>query len=206
MSDRLTTEKQMGIALNMRVSNFYDAKRALDFAVSEGIVRCDSCGQPATCIHWIDQAEYYFQCEAHRDYRQQWVGHTHWTGNSVSIPLIVEKAQAWYDMLADDEKEVYDLENYDATNYHALIEGDGYLEAERFDLCGTEDARYHVYAKLYPLVNGQFAYEIVREMPGRGWARANDARFSSAHHEGIVGMFQSPELAINAAKKSLEHR
>jgi hypothetical protein len=81
----------------------------------------------------------------------------------------------------------YKLESYDATDYYDLIE-DG-KQASRHYLKGSDhESGMKIYAHIWPLTSGEYAYEISREWPRSKWTY------------GIVGAWPTETDALEAAK------
>lgn len=188
--------KQSGLAIcRDNLTGFNHARAVMNHLVSLRVVKCDSCDEPAVTIFWQDQAEYYFRCHNHNIGGEQWTGSTRSNPNDIGVTAIPDLARAWYEALAEEEKALYTLEEFDATNYYALIPTGQYLNSETHTISGEKGVSFcHVFAYLYSLTGGGYAYQIQQE-----WAR-------SAHTYGIIGIFDTADDAFQAAKESWEKR
>lgn len=90
--------------LEIKVTGFADARRWMYRLIDLGIVKCDSCDNPAVAVFWQDKAEWYLQCSEHRDYGQQWTGSTNYFPLPLYLPVIGDVAREWYDTLNPDDK------------------------------------------------------------------------------------------------------
>lgn len=181
-------EKKIGYELIVRnVRGFDDARRQMYDLIRAGIVKCGQCDCPATHIFFQDQAEFYIRCDAHPERGPQWTGSTRWNPSAFSINVLKDKAEDWLSHLSFDDRKRYKLASYDATDYFDLI-ADG-AQGARHYLKGSEhEAGMKVYAHIWPLTNGEYAYEISREWPRSRWTYA------------IEGAWPTEAEALEAAK------
>jgi hypothetical protein len=191
--NKARTEVEMGLRAIVKVRGFTDARRWIERLVREGVVKCHGgdCDACATHVYWQDQAEWYPLCEAHREHNPMWSGSTRWNPQSFGINLLPDVARKWYTELDSETQARIQLSEYDKTNYFALI---GNHEPEEIFITGTsrEDTAWLAVA-IYPLSNGQFAYEIRRHF---GYI---------TEYQGIVGMFADRDAALIAAREGLGH-
>jgi hypothetical protein len=181
-------EKKIGYELIVRnVRGFDDARSKMHDLIREGIVKCGQCDQAATSIFFQDQAEFYIRCPSHPEHGPQWTGSTRWNPSSFSVNVLKDKAEEWLSNLSFDDRKRYKLESYDATDYYDLIE-DG-KQASRHYLKGSDhESGMKIYAHIWPLTSGEYAYEISREWPRSKWTY------------GIVGAWPTETDALEAAK------
>jgi hypothetical protein len=171
----------------IKVDGFRDAKRWLYRLLHAGIATCSTCDKPAVYIFWNDAAEWYFECEDHYDPREQWTGSTHWNPSLFSKRVILDKAQEWYLSLEPEEQRNIRFETYDATNWDEWLIQDHWKNPDVELLHGSPENG--TFVQLYPLKNGQFAYEISQRSA------------SYAYYHGLVAPFNTRELAIEAARR-----
>ncbi len=186
--------KTTGLEVSTPVHGFHHAKAMMKHLVSLRIVKCDSCHNPAVTIFWQDQAEYYFRCHDHDIGGEQWTGSTRWHGNEIGVVVIPELAREWYAALPEEEQALYTLQEFDSTNYYALIEDGKYLNGDKLLISGDHDSFCRVYAYIYALTCGGFAYQCCQQ-----WR-------NSSHFLDIVGIFDTADSAFQAAKDSWDNR
>jgi hypothetical protein len=173
------------------VNGFEQARAWIYRAVRAGVVKCGQCSEPATHVFWQDQAEWYCRCTAHREYGDMWTGSTHWHPHSFGLVVISESAAlAWRDSLPPDEQALITVEQFDATNYYNLLSLDaiGRHVYTRHYLRGSAEQKPSEWVDIYPLTNGEFAYQ-------RGAAYGYHV-----NTYGICGAWASEIEALEAAK------
>jgi len=185
--ERITATKIL-----IKVKGFYDAKDWMYRILRAGIATCCECDAPAKRIYWQDQAEWYFQCEAHADYGDMWTGSTRWSGTVLSKRVLPDLAQAWVETLEPEERKRVKLKEYDATDYHALLPEDYWKDRDEVWLTGDKERGWGTYVRLLPMTTGHFGYEITNCSPG----------FSFGH--ALKAPFDSRDEALEAARKEIE--
>jgi hypothetical protein len=176
----------------IQVDGFGDAKRWMYRLLHAGIATCSRCEKPATHIFWNDAAEWYFECEEHYDSREQWTGSTRWDPFLLSKRVIPDKAQDWYLTLEPDEQRRIRFQDYDATDWYAWLTEDYWKNEDVELLAGRPENG--TFIQIFPLKNGQFAYELSRRSVIYGY------------YQGLVAPFDSREAALEAAQKSLARK
>lgn len=187
-------DKTIGYELIVsEVNGFSDARHWMARVIRAEAAKCGRCSAPATHIFFQDQAEFYIRCEAHREHGEQWTGSTRWRPDSFSMNVIPGPAlEAWLAALPPEARALVSVQEYDATDYYALMDED--MTRHRHYLVGDESqVGYVVYADVYPLTNGAYAYQIHKghyaaNGSGRGWS------------ELIRGMWSTEGEALAAAK------
>lgn len=179
-------EIQTGILIKRPVRSFQALRSFIRQCINAKVARCDSCDKAAIRVWFNDPAEWYLQCEDHADYREQFSGTTRFTPHICHVPAIKERVQVWYEELLTDEREGISLEDYDATDYYALLPDD-LKPKERYWLIGGESGGWEL--ELWELINGQFAYKLT-------WARAGGGR---RWDYGLTAPFDTLEAARAAA-------
>ncbi|QPC83797.1 hypothetical protein G4Y79_05300 [Phototrophicus methaneseepsis] len=154
--------KQIGLKVIVKVDSFYQAKRKLYSLIQAGICTCADCDQPATQIHWVDQAEWYPYCDDHQDHNQQWLGHHKWDANELVLRVIPNRARAWYDALTRQQREGIKLVEYDATDYYSQITS--WDPTNIVTVGGGKEDFTHYYIRVYRLNSNKLAYEPVRRV------------------------------------------
>jgi hypothetical protein len=179
------------------VDGFSDARRWMYRMIGAGVAKCGQCSRPATHIFWQDQAEFYIRCDEHPEIGEQWTGSTRWRPESFGMNVITGQAlDDWIASLPPEEQAQVSVHEYDATDYYALMTED--MARTRHYFVGDESqVGYIVYADVYPLTNGAFAYQIHKghysaNGSGRGWT------------ELIRGMWPTEAEALDAAKAELD--
>jgi hypothetical protein len=109
MSDDLSIRS--GLLLVRVCWSFDELSQWLSTLVTMRVLRCMSpkksegrCDNPATAIFWVDAAEWFPCCKEHWPSEQQWTRSTPFTPHVVSLPVIPDRAQAWLESLASDER------------------------------------------------------------------------------------------------------
>lgn len=186
-------DKATGYALTVKkVRGYEDARGWIYRLISDGIVKCGQCDCPATHVFWQDQSEFYIRCNEHREEGRQWTGSTRWNPTSFSISVLKDRAEAWLNQLAFDERKLFRLDGYDATDYYALLPDD--MPYTRHYLVGSEDTTgYIVYVDVHLLTNGEYAYQITK-----GHQAPSGGRF---HSYGFEGAWPSEAEALKAAQE-----
>lgn len=161
----------------IRVDGFQDARHWMYRIMRAGIATCSSCDKPATHIYWQDQAEWYFECNDHYTAAPMWSGHTRWSPDEFSKRVIPERAKAWIAQLEPDEQQRVRLEEYNATNWYDWIVDDDWRNPDTVVLRGTIE--WGTAARIRPLKNGQFAYQIEQYSPGYSYMQDLHAPFDS---------------------------
>lgn len=177
-----------GIEIVVKVESF-DVKRSQIMRfVRAGIVRCCSCENPATHIYWQDQEEWYERCDEH------WTDDPQWTGSTrggyprlLGMPVIVDKARDWFAGLTPEQRTKIRFEVYDGTDYYKLMD-DRFTHVE-YAAGGTLEMGWVI--KVYPLTNGNFAYEMEHRHLHEGGG--------TVHGYGVVGQWNTERTAIEAA-------
>lgn len=188
-------EREIGHELVVcNVNGFHHAKSIIYDLIRARIVKCSECDNSATRVMWVDQAEWYPECNAHADHREMWVGFTKWDPSSFSICVLPEPTRAWLKQLPADERKNYMLREYDATDYYALLPFPSHPEQVWF--VGSPDVLFKLYAEIHELTDGSFAYEVVR-----AWTHEHGG---TAYHNGLTGGFDTREAAIEAARKEAQ--
>lgn len=179
----------MKLGLTIRVRGFHDARQRMYDLVRARLIRCDQCDHPATHIFWQDQAEFYIRCDEHAEQGTQWTGSTRWNPRQLWLPVLPE-ARAWVAQLSPDVQALMKLEEYDATDYYALLPED-HQPVCVVQLSGHRPT-YGLFVKIWLLTNGDFAYERQRRSPG------------ITHTFALKAPFDSQEAALDAARKDIE--
>lgn len=150
--------KTPGKSITIQVHGFNDARAWISRCVSAGIVKCTggNCWNAATHTFWQDQAEFYHLCEQHREHGQQWTGSTRWNPSEFSLAVLPDKVDAWLSSLDPDLRQKVTLEDYDATNWYALLSKD----AAQIHYFIGNDAQGGWRAYVRPLKVGGFCYEL----------------------------------------------
>ncbi|TXH56112.1 MAG: hypothetical protein E6Q97_07205 [Desulfurellales bacterium] len=192
-------DKVIGYRAVIEVDGFYDAKDWIYRCVAAGIVKCSQCDNPATGVWWNDRAEWYCECAQHRSYEPQWSGSTRWNPSSFGLRVFKDPAEAWMKALPEGERAKVSLRSFDATDYYSLFV-EGYWKDQTYHYF-RGDARsegYRCWCKVYPLTNGEFAYELnsghLHRAGGTSWGY------------GIRGAWATEALAIEAAKQEAQKR
>lgn len=184
-------DKKIGHRAIIEVDGFHDAKGWIYRLIREGVVKCGQCDEPATNVFWQDRAEWYCRCEAHREYGDQWTGSTRWNPSSFGLNVLKDAARAWHRTLPEGERANVKIIAFDATDYYALMTKG--IDRIRRYLVGSEDVDGHkVYADVYPLTNGEYAYEIT------GGHLHSHGGFSYSY--GVKGAWKTEAIAFEAAR------
>ncbi len=187
-------EKTIGYRAIVRVRGFSDARVWIYRMISDRIVKCGECDQPAIHVFWQDQAEWYCRCDQHREYGQQWTGSTRWNPSLLSLNVLKDPAEEWHKHLAPSESKLIKFRSYDATNYYDLLCKDHWKNPLRHYLVGAEHQEgWQVYVDIMPLTNGEFVYEI-----HKGFYHAHGGH---GHTYAIEGAWPTEAEALEAAKK-----
>lgn len=186
--------EQKAVRIIIRVDGFHDAKHMMYRMLREGVATCSSCDKPATHIFWQDRAEWYFECDEHYTDQPMWTGSTDWKPRKLSKRIIPDAAHAWVESWSAEEchRRQPVFEQYDATDYYALLRDD--LDCEEVALNAGGYLNAGTVAKLYPLIDGRYAYEISFRSPGH------------EHNFGLVAPFYNRESALDAARLDAEVR
>ena len=169
------------------VQGFNDARNWIRRMIAARIVKCGQCSNPATHVFWQDQAEFYIRCDDHPETGEQWTGSTRWNPISFSINVLKDKAEEWIKTLGMYDAEKIRIESFDATDYYELIADD--QRGIRHYLKGSEhEEGMKVYAHIWPLTNGEYAYEISTEWP------------RSCYTDAIQGAWPTEQEALEAAR------
>src|SRR5574341_1925973 len=182
-----------GLAVKIRVSGFQDAKIWLNSMLHKGVLKCASCAKAARSIWWNDQAEWYAQCDDHRDEREQWTGSTRWGSNVLDvavIPGVAEAWIAWIEQVLPLDREKIKLYNYDRTDWYALLADDYWQNETREWLRGGPEFGWEIIVK--PLKDGQFAYDMQQVGPG----------VTICH--GLFAPYETVAAAVQDARARLE--
>lgn len=187
-------DKKIGYELIIKkVRGFDDARSWIRRLISDGIVKCGQCDQPATNTFFQDQAEWYVRCEQHREQGQQWTGSTRWSPSSFGINVLKDPAEAWLSHLSFDERKQFKLISFDATSYWDMLAEDYWEGKSRHYFQGAQNQDgWQVYVVLYPLNNGEFAYQLHKD-----WVSPNGG---TGYGYGLKGAWPTEAAAIEAAK------
>ena len=185
-------ERIIATKVLIKVNGFYDAKNWMYRILQAGIATCSSCDKPANRIHWVDRAEWYFECDEHWSGGDMWVGHTGWNPSVLSKRVIPELASAWVKGLPPIERKLVRLKEYDATDWYEWLTDDEWKNPDEIILNGTPE--WGAKVKLRPLKNGQYAYQISTYSPGYSYTKE------------LIAPFDTREDALNAAKAQVEQR
>lgn len=185
-------EKKIGYRAIIDVDGFHDAKAWIYRCVRAGIVKCSSCDSPANHVWWNDAAEWYPECNQHRESGEQWTGSTRWNPSSFSLNVLLHPAKEWLKTLTAEEREGVRIIRYDATDYYELMTDDWSDRTEHYFRGDAQFEGFRLWCRVYPLTNGEFCYELnsghLYRAGGTSWGY------------GIRGSWETEALAIAAAR------
>lgn len=177
-----------GLALEIGVKGFGDARLQLNTLIRARIVKCALCSKPATHVYWQDQAEWYEHCEDHRSYDEQWTGSTRWGSPVLSVAVIPDAARTWLAGLPEAERALYTLDAYDNRNLYDLMPEWGTRDPEVHTFTANEaQPDWHTKVEIQRLTTGEFAYEIHTQQGNYG------------RYYGLVGTFDTRDEALTHA-------
>lgn len=150
--------KTLGKSLIIQVRGFSDAQRWIRRCLDAGILKCTggNCWHAATHVFWQDQAEWYPLCDEHHEIGRQWSGSTRWNPSSFSLAVLPDKVDEWLTSLDPDYCKFVTLEEYDATNWYALLSKDA--AQIHYFIGNDEQGGWRAYIR--PLKAGGFCYEL----------------------------------------------
>lgn len=190
-------DKTIGYELIVRgVHGFDDARAQMQRLIRDGIVKCGQCDAPATHIFFQDQAEFYIRCDAHPESGRQWTGSTRWAPSAFSINVLKDKAEAWLETLAFDERNRFKLRSYDATNYYALMFDDD-RDIRHYLRDSADEGGGKVYVDIHPLTNGAYAYTLT-------YAHLSANGSGTVYSNAVQGMWETEAEALEAAKAEVK--
>lgn len=206
-----STETKMGLGLELFVRSFSEMRAFISLCIREGVARCDSCDEPAVRTYWQDKAEWYLQCEAHADYRPQWTGSTRFGAHNLFVPTILDRAkvEAFVQELDEETRRQVKIEEYDRTNYYALlpedhkpltdvylpgavVDGETLMEETPYSYQWKQQDGWRL--RIWALTDGRFAYDLDRE-------HLHEAGGIS-HGYGLTAPFASAEEAEAAGYRA----
>lgn len=177
--------EQKGRALQTYVTGFQGMKKELQLLMDADLVICSACDAPAKYIDAQDAAEYYPHClEHHLGFGEQWTGSTRFSPHLLWVAVYPEQAQAWYDAQPPEMRKRWTLTAYDTRDLYSLLPDDFSVYEKRVI---AQAGDFKVSLSLRLLKNGEFAYEIQREV--------GSTHVHHSHHYGLVGTFVSTEEA-----------
>jgi hypothetical protein len=152
-------DKTLGKQLIILVRGFHDAQMWINRCTDARIVKCagGDCWHAATHVFWQDRAEWYPLCDDHRDYGQQWSGSTRWEPSEFSLAVLPDKIDAWLTTQGNElELGILRVEDYDATNWYALMNDD--LPESHYFIGDDERGGWRAY--VHRLKAGGYCYEL----------------------------------------------
>lgn len=179
-----------GVRVVIRVNGFYDAKSWIYRMVQDGVAKCASCDKPAVSVFWQDQAEWYCECEEHATISDMWTGSTHWNPSVFTKTVIPELLEDWLVTLTDDERSKIQFENYDKTDWYAMLADRYFVNDHREVLKGTDDFGWKI--AVFPLKDGQYAYNLDHQMGHTTWGY------------GLFAPYESIEAAVEDGRRRIE--